>query len=77
MVSRIFINLEHLLARLFNWCFDIILTFSSAFVAGKFCDLVVAHGTRRWNCHKVVVCSQSSVLEAKLDASKVIPRSAL
>ena len=51
------------------------LTFSSAFVAGKFCDLVVAHGTRRWNCHKVVVCSQSSVLEAKLDASKVTPGS--
>jgi hypothetical protein len=36
---------------------------------------VIAHGTMRWNCHKVVVCSQSSILKVKVEASKVNPHS--
>ncbi|KAE9367702.1 hypothetical protein N431DRAFT_349711 [Stipitochalara longipes BDJ] len=37
-------------------------------LSGKFSDLTIAHGTRRWKAHKVVVCTQSAVLEAKIEA---------
>ncbi|TVY71362.1 hypothetical protein LSUE1_G006989 [Lachnellula suecica] len=38
----------------------------SSLLTGKFSDLVVVHGARRWQAHRVVVCSQSSVLESKI-----------
>jgi hypothetical protein len=40
----------------------------SSLLSGKFSDLTLAHGTRRWKAHKVVVCSQSPVLEAMVEA---------
>jgi len=43
-------------------------SFGSSLLSGKFSDLTIAHGTRRWKAHKVVVCTQSSVLEAKIEA---------
>ncbi|KAL3424970.1 BTB/POZ domain-containing protein [Phlyctema vagabunda] len=35
-------------------------------VSGRFSDLTVIHGDRRWNAHQLVVCSQSSVLESQM-----------
>jgi hypothetical protein len=40
----------------------------SSLLSGKFSDLTLAHGTQRWKAHKVVVCSQSPVLEAMIEA---------
>jgi hypothetical protein len=40
----------------------------SSLLSGKFSDLTLAHGMRRWKAHKVVVCSQSPVLEAMIEA---------
>ncbi|KAK0127211.1 hypothetical protein ONS96_006764 [Cadophora gregata f. sp. sojae] len=45
----------------------------SSLISGKFSDLTIIHGTRKWQAHKVVVCSQSAVLESmieKLEDSK-------
>ncbi|KAL2064367.1 hypothetical protein VTL71DRAFT_4861 [Oculimacula yallundae] len=42
----------------------------SSLLSGKFSDLVIVHGTRKWQAHKVVVCSQSSGLEALIDKLK-------
>ncbi|RAL59534.1 hypothetical protein DID88_006528 [Monilinia fructigena] len=39
-----------------------------ALLAGRFSDLTVVHGLRVWNAHKVVVCSQSAVLESMIDS---------
>ncbi|CZT48804.1 uncharacterized protein RSE6_09556 [Rhynchosporium secalis] len=42
----------------------------SSLLSGKFSDLTIVHGTRRWQAHKVVVCSQSSGLESLIDKLK-------
>ncbi|KAL5322752.1 hypothetical protein ACEPPN_010728 [Leptodophora sp. 'Broadleaf-Isolate-01'] len=39
----------------------------SSLLSGKFSDLTIIHGTRKWQAHKVVVCSQSSGLEYLID----------
>lgn len=39
-------------------------TSSSSLTSGKFSDLTITHGSRKWKAHKVVVCSQSPVLES-------------
>jgi hypothetical protein len=44
-----------------------VLTFASSLISGKFSDLTIAHSTRRWKAHKVVICSQSPVLEAIIE----------
>ncbi|KAI9641229.1 hypothetical protein NHQ30_010029 [Ciborinia camelliae] len=40
-----------------------------ALLTGRFSDLTIFHGVRVWNAHKVVVCSQSAVLESMIDNS--------
>ncbi|KAA8563760.1 hypothetical protein EYC84_011778 [Monilinia fructicola] len=40
-----------------------------ALLTGRFSDLTIIHGVRVWNAHKVVVCSQSAVLESMIDDS--------
>ncbi|KAG4427452.1 hypothetical protein IFR05_017065 [Cadophora sp. M221] len=39
----------------------------SSLLSGKFSDLTIIHGTRKWHAHKVVVCSQSAGLEHLID----------
>ncbi|KAB8291714.1 hypothetical protein EYC80_006512 [Monilinia laxa] len=39
-----------------------------ALLAGRFSDLTIVHDLRVWNAHKVVVCSQSAVLESMIDS---------
>ncbi|QSZ37715.1 hypothetical protein DSL72_008814 [Monilinia vaccinii-corymbosi] len=39
-----------------------------ALLEGRFSDLTIVHGVRVWNAHKVVVCSQSAVLESMIDS---------
>ncbi|ESZ97211.1 hypothetical protein SBOR_2405 [Sclerotinia borealis F-4128] len=43
----------------------------AALLAGRFSDLTIFHGVRVWNAHKVVVCSQSAVLESMIDNTGV------
>ncbi|TAQ86071.1 hypothetical protein B7494_g5617 [Chlorociboria aeruginascens] len=38
----------------------------SSLLSGKFSDLIIIHGLHKWKAHKVVVCSQSSVLESQI-----------
>lgn len=45
--------------------------FDRALVEGRFSDLTIFHGVRVWNAHKVVVCSQSPVLESMIDNTGV------
>ncbi|TVY41542.1 hypothetical protein LSUB1_G001999 [Lachnellula subtilissima] len=40
----------------------------SALLTGKFSDLSIIHGTRLWNAHRVVVCSQSPMLDSRIRA---------
>ncbi|KAJ8068222.1 hypothetical protein OCU04_003790 [Sclerotinia nivalis] len=39
----------------------------ASLLTGRFSDLTIFHGVRVWNAHKVVVCSQSEVLEGMID----------
>ncbi|THV52995.1 hypothetical protein BGAL_0062g00110 [Botrytis galanthina] len=45
--------------------------FDRALLEGRFSDLTIFHGVRVWNAHKVVVCSQSPVLESMIDSTGV------
>ncbi|TVY17009.1 hypothetical protein LARI1_G004854 [Lachnellula arida] len=38
----------------------------SALLTGNFSDLSIIHGTRLWNAHRVVVCSQSPMLDSRI-----------
>ncbi|KAF7865915.1 hypothetical protein EAF04_006079 [Stromatinia cepivora] len=40
----------------------------ASLLTGRFSDLTIFHGVRVWNAHKVVVCSQSEVLENMIDS---------
>ncbi|KAF7926220.1 uncharacterized protein EAE98_006515 [Botrytis deweyae] len=48
-----------------------LLALREALLEGRFSDLTVFHGVRVWNAHKVVVCSQSPVLESMIDNTGV------
>ena len=39
---------------------------SRSLLAGKFSDLTVKHGEQKWKAHKIVVCSQSTILESMI-----------
>ncbi|KAM3073615.1 hypothetical protein ACMFMG_004499 [Clarireedia jacksonii] len=39
----------------------------SSLNSGRFSDLTIIHRSREWKAHKVVVCSQSSVLETMIE----------
>ncbi|PQE21668.1 BTB POZ domain protein [Rutstroemia sp. NJR-2017a WRK4] len=40
----------------------------SSLHSGRYSDLTIIHGSRQWKAHKVVICSQSPVLESMMDA---------
>ncbi|KUJ19441.1 uncharacterized protein LY89DRAFT_731841 [Mollisia scopiformis] len=42
----------------------------SSLASGKFSDLTITHGNQSWSAHRVVVCSQSSVLESMIMAAE-------
>ncbi|KAF7889066.1 hypothetical protein EAF00_009366 [Botryotinia globosa] len=48
-----------------------LLALREALLEGRFSDLTIFHGVRVWNAHKVVVCSQSPVLESMIDNTGV------
>ncbi|KAK6595578.1 hypothetical protein H4I96_09897 [Botrytis cinerea] len=48
-----------------------LLALREALAEGRFSDLTIFHGVRVWNAHKVVVCSQSPVLESMIDNTGV------
>ncbi|TGO69554.1 hypothetical protein BOTNAR_0009g00010 [Botryotinia narcissicola] len=48
-----------------------LLALREALIEGRFSDLTIFHGVRVWNAHKVVVCSQSPVLESMIDNTGV------
>ncbi|TGO30005.1 hypothetical protein BPAE_0009g01030 [Botrytis paeoniae] len=48
-----------------------LLALREALLEGRFSDLTIFHGVRVWNAHKVVVCSQSPILESMIDNTGV------
>ncbi|KAF7944302.1 hypothetical protein EAE96_010701 [Botrytis aclada] len=48
-----------------------LLALREALLEGRFSDLTIFHGVQVWNAHKVVVCSQSPVLESMIDNTGV------
>ncbi|CZR61342.1 uncharacterized protein PAC_11238 [Phialocephala subalpina] len=39
----------------------------NSLASGKYSDLLINHGLRRWKAHRVIVCSQSSILESMIE----------
>ncbi|CAD6445044.1 d3defdce-8458-4646-8248-956475309c17 [Sclerotinia trifoliorum] len=48
-----------------------LVSLKESLLTGRFSDLTIFHGVRVWNAHKVVVCSQSEVLESMIDNNGV------